>query len=409
MIRRESRRLAVSLVVILAAVSGWAQETTDWDRGVAALQKKDYATAAKEFEAVIQRAPDYAGAYYMLGLTQRSQNKTSQALGNLRKAAELDGAQVLYQIELGNTLVQAGQYQDGFKVLQAVKFSGLPANYRTTYALAFAKAASEINRSDAAIPILIQQTKTDATNANLFQALGASQSAMGDSAKAFDAYKRAYELEPGNAEVGRSAVKAGILQARRTNADSAKKTAYIQAASVAEKLASALPGFENDLLAGESWMGAKDYTKAMSWFRKAQQKQSRNVLVHFYMSQCNTSLGNLDAALTNLQEALKIGASDRKTRTQIYNQLGYVYDKKKDYQKGISAYQEAGNAAMVAELRSKADLAAQNAQADQEQAEFRRKLQALELQIQELEKLGEQNQADELRRQLNELKKALSN
>ena len=133
-----TRRLA-ALVLVLFAVAATAS-ADDWNDGLTAFKNKDYAAAAQQFEAVIQRAPDYAGAYYMLGLTQRAQGNTSQALGNLRRAVELDGDQVLYRIELGNTLVQAGQYQDAFSTLQSVGFSSLPANYRGTYALAYAKA-----------------------------------------------------------------------------------------------------------------------------------------------------------------------------------------------------------------------------------------------------------------------------
>ena len=44
---------------------------------------------------------------------------------------------------------------------------------------------------------------------------------------------------------------------------------------------------------------------------------------------------------------------------------------------------------------------------DAEMAEFRRKLAALELQIEELDKLGEVEEANQLREQLEELKKAL--
>jgi tetratricopeptide (TPR) repeat protein len=130
------------------------------------------------------------------------------------------------------------------------------------------------------------------------------------------------------------------------------------------------------------------------------------VLVHFYSAQCHTSLGQLDTALAELQQALKIGATGR-LRTQVYNQLGFVYDKRKEYDRAKSAYQEAGNTAKVAEMTSKTELAAQNQQAAAEQEEFRRRLAALELQISELEKLGEIDQASELRKQLDELRKVL--
>lgn len=402
---RESRRLALSLgVAILVAVTCSASD--DWNRGLEAFKKKDYAAAASEFEAVIQRAPDYPGGYYMLGLTQRAQRKSSQAIGNLRKAVELDGAAPLYKIELANTLVQAGQYQEAFNLLRALELGALPGNLRTSFALALAKAASEVGQPQAAISALSQQVRADGSNARLHQALAASYAATEDYAKAFEAYGRAFQLSPTDQEVGRAAVRSGIALARRTTSSTAKSNAYSESAAIAEKLATASGTFDNYLLAGEAWMGAGEYQKAVSWFDRARAKQSQNVLVHFYSAQCHTSLGQLDTALAELQQALKIGATGR-LRTQVYNQLGFVYDKRKEYDRAKSAYQEAGNSAKVAEMTSKAELAAQNQQAAAEQEEFRRRLAALELQISELEKLGEIDQANELRKQLAELRKVL--
>jgi excinuclease UvrABC helicase subunit UvrB len=88
--------------------------------------------------------------------------------------------------------------------------------------------------------------------------------------------------------------------------------------------------------------------------------------------------------------------------------MGYVYDKKKNYARAASAYGEAGNSRKVSEMQSKADQNAQNIAAAQEEAEFRRKLQALELQIKELEEIGEVEEANELRKQLEELRKHLN-
>ncbi len=403
---RESLRLAVALSLALS-LALTAAASDDWSRGLEAFNKKDYAAAVNEFEAVIQRAPTYPGGYYMLGLTQRAQGKSSQAIGNLRKAVELDAATPLYKIELGNTLVQAGQYQDAFSVLRPLDLGSLPANLKTPYALALAKAASEVGQPQVAIPVLTQQSRADGRNASLFQALGASHAAVEDHAKAFEAYKRAHQLAPANQELGRSAVRAGIAVARRSTNEAAKTAAYSEAAAIAEQLAAAAPTFDHFLLAGEAWMGAAQYRKAISWFDKARAKQSQNVLVYYYSAQSHTSLGQLDTALAELQQALKIGVPAGRLRTQVYSQLGFVYDKKKDYERARSAYQEAGNTAKVAEMVSKADLAAQNVQAAAEQEEFRRRLAALELQITELEKLGEVAQASELRKQLDELRKAL--
>jgi hypothetical protein len=81
--------------------------------------------------------------------------------------------------------------------------------------------------------------------------------------------------------------------------------------------------------------------------------------------------------------------------------MGYVYDKKADYEKAVNAYREAGNQSKVAEMQSKSAAKAQNVQADQE---YGRRLAALELQIKELEAIGEIDEANELRKQLEQLK-----
>ena len=101
-----------------------------------------------------------------------------------------------------------------------------------------------------------------------------------------------------------------------------------------------------------------------------------------------------------------IGASG-KLRTQIYSQMGYVYDKKGDYNRAADAYNEAGNGRKATEMRDKQAAAEQNKLADAEQRQLRQNIAALELQIEELEKIGEMDDAKELRKQLDELKKHL--
>ena len=96
-----------------------------------------------------------------------------------------------------------------------------------------------------------------------------------------------------------------------------------------------------------------------------------------------------------------------KLRTQIHNQMGYTYDKKKDYAKAAQSYEAAGNSAKKAEMLKKSEMQKDNQAADAERADFERKLRGLELQIQELEAIGEVEEANELRKQLEELKKAL--
>jgi tetratricopeptide (TPR) repeat protein len=391
---------AAALLLLVAALPAHAE----WNKGLEAYNKKDWANAVKEFEEVTKTNPDYAGGYYMLGVSQRAAGQLSPAIASLRKAVELDGSQASYKIALGQALLQGRQYQNAYTLLKPLSLSSMEAGHRSNYALLFAQAATKTNRPGEAISVLTTQARADARSYRLQQALGSAYTANNEEAKAFDAYKKAYELNPKDSTSARNAIKAAISVARRSSSNSAKSNYYNQAGMIAERLANSSPTFEHQLLAGEAYLGAKQYSKALSWFDKAKAKQSQNALVYYYSAQCKTSMNQLNPAIADLQQALKIGTPG-KLRTQVYNQGGYIYDKKKDYNNAIRWYQEADNQSMVRQMEDKKNAAAQNLQAQQECAEFKRKIDALRLQVDELEKLGDIENAKLLQEQLPGLEK----
>jgi len=394
---------AATLLLLVAALPAHAE----WNKGLEAYKKKDWANAVKEFEEVTKTNPDYAGAYYMLGVSQRALGQLSPAIASLRKSVELDGSQASYKIALGQALLQADQYQNAYQLLKPLSMSSMDASHRSSYALLFAQAATKTNRPDEAVGVLTTQARADSRNYRLQQALGSAYTASGDEAKAFEAYKSAYNLNPKDATSARNAVKAAISVARRSSSNSSKNNYYNQAGQIADQLAKASPTFEHQLLAGEAWLGAKQYQKAQSSFDKARAQQSSNALVYYYLAQCKTQINQLNPALADLQQALKIGASG-KLRTQIYNQGGFIYDKKKDYDNAIRWYREAGNEKMVSEMIIKQEAAAQNVAADRECAEFKRTIAALRLQVDELQKIGDNDSAQQLLDQLPALEKDYS-
>jgi len=387
-----------TILAALLAVGAAATATAEWNKGLEAYRSQDYATAVAEFEGVTQTNPDYAGAYYMLGLSQRAMGKVSQALGNLRKAVELEGDNVSYKVALGQALVQADQFQEAYGILKPLDINAMDASFRSAYALLFAQAATKVGQPGDAVRVLRGQVGGDSRNAKLHKALGVAQSDLGNHAEAYSAFRRAYELDGSDDASARSAVYAAINTAR-TASGGERQRWYSQGAAVAEKLAGASPEFEHLLLAGETQLGAKQYSKALGWFERAQQKQPQNALVRYYAAQAQTSLDRLDDALASLQQALKIGV-EGKLRQQVYNQGGFVYDKKKDYDKAVQWYQEAGNTRMVNEVRNKQEMQARNREHEQECREFKSKIDALRVQIEELEKLGESAQVEQLREQL---------
>jgi len=394
---------AAALLLLAAALPAHAE----WNKGLEAYKKKDWANAVKEFEEVTKTNPDYAGAYYMLGVSQRALGQLSPAIASLRKSVELDGSQASYKIALGQALLQADQYQNAYELLKPLSMSSMDASHRSSYALLFAQAATKTNRPGEAIGVLTTQARADSRNYRLQQALGSAYTASGDEAKAFEAYKSAYDLNAKDATSARNAVKAAISVARRSSSSSSKSDYYNQAGQIADRLANASPTFEHQLLAGEAWLGAKQYQKAQASFDKARSQQSNNALVYYYLAQCKTQINQLNPALADLQQALKIGASG-KLRNQIYNQGAFIYDKKKDYNNAISWYQEAGNQSMVRQMEDKKSKAAQNQAADKECADFKKTIAALRLQVDELQKIGDNDSAQQLLDQLPALEKDYS-
>ena len=398
---RSTRYLAGALALTLAVSAG-----AEWTRGVQAYKQRDWKTAEKEFAEVVKTNPDHPSGYYMLGLVQLRLKKTSQAAANLRKAAELDPSNVQAQVYLGQALLQGGQPGEAYGVLRKLDAGKVPAKLRTTYTLLLASAASKLNRSEEVLSAIAAQARRDAKNARLQYALGVAYADAGRDREAYRAFRRAWELDRKNVRAARNAVGAAIRAARRTRDTAAKKQLYREAAQVATALAGADPSFDNLLLAGETYLGAKDYRAALSWFRKARAKKPRVALVHFYIGQCHSSLGEFDASLAALQEALKLGP-DGSLRRKIYNQMGYVYAKKKDFDRAITAYQNAGNAAKAAEMRENKKKQEQNLKAQRERAEIARKIRELEAKIQELEQLGLSEEANQLRQQVEQAKREL--
>ena len=254
---------AAALLLLAAALPAHAE----WNKGLEAYKKKDWANAVKEFEEVTKTNPDYAGAYYMLGVSQRALGQLSPAIASLRKSVELDGSQASYKIALGQALLQADQYQNAYELLKPLSMSSMEASHRSSYALLFAQAATKTNRPGEAIGVLATQARADSRNYRLQQALGSAYTANGDEAKAFEAYKKAFDLNPKDATSARNAIKAAISVARRSSSSSNKSNYYNQAGQVADRLANGSPTFEHQLLAGEAWLGAKQYQKAQGWFQ----------------------------------------------------------------------------------------------------------------------------------------------
>jgi tetratricopeptide (TPR) repeat protein len=74
--------------------------------GQAALNAKDYATAAKDFQDFLEKKPDNAAVHFELGYTYTALGQTAQAAQEYQKAIDIDPKMAEAHLNLGLTLLQ---------------------------------------------------------------------------------------------------------------------------------------------------------------------------------------------------------------------------------------------------------------------------------------------------------------
>jgi predicted Zn-dependent protease len=118
------KSLTILLFAVLFLASGIAE--AGWEEGVAAFKAGNLDTAAQEFRGVVEKTPDFAGGHFMLGQVLLKQKKNREALESLRKAYELDSAQVSYQMALSQAYLGNNRFSDAAQLLRFINVGSLP-------------------------------------------------------------------------------------------------------------------------------------------------------------------------------------------------------------------------------------------------------------------------------------------
>ena len=95
------------IITALMLTVGYSQETdvlsaTDWfQKGYNAYVNKEYDKAISFYLKAIELKPDYAEAYYNLGLAYKNQGNLTKAIESYKKAIEVDPDHADAYINLG--------------------------------------------------------------------------------------------------------------------------------------------------------------------------------------------------------------------------------------------------------------------------------------------------------------------
>lgn len=351
----------VWIVLLLGTAPVWA----GWDEGVAAFKAGDYTTAAGQFQDVVASSPDGYQSHYMLGLSLQKLNRKEEALASLRKAYDLNPNDLGVKISLGQSYRAVRRFGDAAELLAKIDGSSVPSNQRASFYQMRAEAYYRSNNVSKALGDFKQLASLLPNDAQAQYTYGSTAVSQGQTEAGLAALKKANTLAPNDAKIAKSYVNGLIQQGRRTKDKAAKKQAYMQAASVAKKMAAASPTYDNLMLQVSAELGAGLYDRAAATGQQASAKNSSDWLPHYYVGQAYTSSGKFAEALSPLQTALSkaTSADDKK---KVYSQLGYTYQKQKNYAKSIEAYNQAGNSAAAAKVLEQQETDKYNAKVEEE-------------------------------------------
>ncbi len=316
----------VALLTVAALVAGASLCFADWEAGLAAFGRGDYEEAAREIKKYVETNPTdprYAIAYYMLGSSYVQLGQTEAAADNLRTAVELDPGRVDYRLALGQFLITTGEYVEADSVLNELESSAVPEEQRISVALLRAKASLELGEADDAVEVLEALLPTANDSADLHRALGVALLRSNARERAFTEFAFAYELDPSDSNVGRSAVNLALDLAEDQSTSEAKELWQVRGFELAELLATAEPTPRYMALAGDAAFRAGRFEDAATWLQKAYEADPDNPLLGYDLGRSLASLGQYEEALRALADALEAQRDDDLT-VRIHRQMAKI-------------------------------------------------------------------------------------
>ena len=326
------RRVAITLVVILAAFAHGDQVMPEWEQGTAAFREKDYSAAAALFAVVAELQQVYAPGHFMLGLSLWKLERREEAVDPLRMAVGLDADNERFVVALAQLLAEMERHPEALSVLRTVTPESLGEAEEEAYASVLAQVATasgvveeEARRWEGRPVVLAELARA------LEDSVGAEE--------AFATYLRA--------GTGRSLRRAVALAMEQADED--PDTWYPRA----QEAAVALTGKEPDSADGWSWLGQLlvgrgRHAEALDAFDKAREHGADAFTVGYWRGQSAAGLGRWSEALREFDAALAVAADGDRVRVEsrrarALHELGRL-------EEAVAAYRAAGEERPAAAL-----------------------------------------------------------
>lgn len=292
--------LADCLLGLVAVATSASQPPADSQEGLRALADGEYEVAVDVFSDITRLSPEVAAAQFDLGLAFEGLGQPESAVESLRRAVELNNKVVAYRVELARLLLDIGQAQEASAMLHAEDLDSLEADTCSQVAFLSAQAATRIGCANDAVRLLRERLRVDPDNRQLHHALGVALHTLGQRSAALEELARPFDLDPQSLVYGRAAVHIAFATARAARDRDRAGPVYARAGELAERLVALRPSFDHLLLAGEAWMEAGQWERALKWFDVAHEQQPRGTVALLYLGRCHSARGDYRHALEEL-------------------------------------------------------------------------------------------------------------
>ena len=362
----------ILLLIVLLAVPAMA----DYTAGVAAYNAKSYDEAVTQFQEAIEglkvagaeEDPQYAAYYLMLGHSLSKAGKLKEAIAPLKTALKMNGDDVGAQITLGQTHYKLKNYSECGRVLGDVDASPLPKATQGAISNMLSVCYDKSGKSGLALANMEKAAQLNPDDAAAQFNYGTKALGAGYTDDAVKYLERAVALEGSDAIKRRAYTTALVRKGRETTSRAAKKTVDAKAVVNTEQLTKMDPSYDNYLVLAETKLGAQQYEGATQTLDIAIGKKSSDWLPYFYMGQAFTALGQYQNAVDPLTSSLskRPGANDK---ARVDKQLGFVYEKLKQYEKSMAHYQACGDSAGFQRVEENFNILQENRSIDSHNAE----------------------------------------
>jgi len=387
---RSTTRLALAAALVLVPCGA---AVADWERGKAALDAGDHATAETEFREVVAARPAWAGGHYMLGETLRRAGRTAEAVESLRRAVELDSGSPTYRLGLGQGLLSARRYGEAAELVGGLDPAALGPADRRTRAILLGSSELSRGRAAAALAALEPELGSGGDDPNLQRLLGYSLVGVGRADEALAVFERAFQLNPKDAESARQAVSLALDLASEGEPESTRVAMILRAAGLGESLAEVEPTSENFELAARCLLGARESERALSWVEKALEERPDDPGLLALAGWSLRCLGRGDEAVVRLRAAL-VSQPDAEQERRIHGQLARIAEASLDLEEAARQHGLAGDSARAAQLREIRD--GLRGSLDR-LAALRRQIDDVNARLAQLEALGQADAAAQVR------------